>query len=78
MPVKQISATVHEEVYGQFEQVYRKEGLKKSHALEEAIKLWLKAKDDALMAEGCRLEREEDRAFAKMSMKNAAQTLPRE
>lgn len=75
MAVKQLSATVHADVYEQFEQIRRQEGEKRSQAIEEAIKLWLKARDSALIAEACRIERKENIALAKASKKKARKVL---
>ena len=78
MPVKALSVTVDEDIFGQFERIYRQCGMKKSHAVEEAIKLWLKAHNDALMAEGCRQQRDDSLAWAKISKKRAEKFLNEE
>ncbi|MBI1743558.1 hypothetical protein HYR54_10905 [Candidatus Acetothermia bacterium] len=78
MSSKALSVTVNGDIFGQFEQAYRQEGMKKSHAVEEAIKLWLKAHNDALMAEGCRKQRGDGLAWAKVSKKRAAKFLIKE
>lgn len=75
MAVKQLSATVHVDVYEQFEQVRRQQGEKRSQAVEEAIKLWLKARDYALIAEACQVERQGNLALAKASKKKATKVL---
>jgi metal-responsive CopG/Arc/MetJ family transcriptional regulator len=78
MPVQQISATVDGGVYQQFEELRVQAGFsKRSEALEEAIKLWIKAKSDALIAEGCRASREDDLAMAKASKKKTLKALSR-
>jgi hypothetical protein len=78
IPTRALSVTVDEDVFGQFEHACRQEGLKKSHAVEEAIRLWLKAHNDALMAEGCRQQHGDSVAWAKISKKRAARLLTQE
>jgi metal-responsive CopG/Arc/MetJ family transcriptional regulator len=77
MAVQQISATVDGEVYQQFEALRLQAGQKRSEAVEQAIRMWIKSVNDALIAEGCKASLEEDIAIAKASKKKATKALAR-
>jgi len=71
----QFSATVDEVVYGKFEEARKQSGENRSQAVEDALKLWLKARTNALIAEGCQVEREENLALARASKRKSYQVL---
>ena len=75
MATKQLSATVNAEVYEQFEATRKHHGLNRSQAIEGAIRLYLKACDDALIAEGCRRSSAEDLAIVKATRKKSLKAL---
>lgn len=75
MATKQVSATVNENIYEQFEAVRRTLGLNRSQAVEKAIKRQLKHWIDVQVAEGCRRERDENAALAHASKAKAAQIM---
>lgn len=75
MATKQLSATVNAQVYEQFEEVRKHHGLNRSQAVEGAIRLYLKACDDVLMAEGCRRSSQEDLAIVKATRKKSLKAL---
>lgn len=77
MPVQQISATVDERIYRQFETLRLQAGQKRSEAVEQAIKMWVKSVNDARIAAGCKASREEDLAIAKASKKKTLKALAR-
>ncbi len=77
MPAKQISVTVSQTVYEEFEALRVQAGQKRSEAVEQAIKLWIKSWNDALIAEGCRASKEEDLALAKAGKTTALKALSR-
>lgn len=72
MATARVSVTVDRSVYEQFESARARMGANRSAAVEEAIKLWLKQLDEALISEGCIREREEDLALARASKQKAA------
>lgn len=75
MATKQVSATVNEDIYEQFEAFRQTLGINRSQAVEEAIERQLKYWIDSQVAEGCRRERDEDAARALASKAKAAQIL---
>lgn len=77
MPAQQISATVDRNVYQEFEALRAQSGLKRSEAIEEAIKTWLKHCTDALIAEGCKVSKAEDLALVRASKRKALKALAR-
>jgi metal-responsive CopG/Arc/MetJ family transcriptional regulator len=77
MATKHLSATVNVDILNQFDQAITLQGIKRSHAVEEAIKLYLKACDEALIAEGCRASNFEDLAFAKAGKSKALKAISR-
>ncbi len=79
MPARQISATVDGKLYKEFEELRLQTGHKKrSEAVEEAIRLWIKAQSDALIAEGCRASREDDLAMARASKQKTLRALSKD
>ena len=78
MPAQQISVTLDSALYKEFEELRLQAGHgKRSGAVEEAIKLWIKHVNDALMAEGCRASNEDDLAMAKASRRKTIKALSR-
>ncbi len=75
MPTIQISATVNENLYKEFEALRTETGQKRSEAVAQAIKMWIKQQNDALIAEGCRASKKEDTALAKASRRKTLKAL---
>ena len=75
MPAHQISATVREVDYIEFEAHRRESGQKRSEAISEAIRVWNRMQDDYLIAEGCRESRKEDEAIASASKSMALKAM---
>jgi len=78
MAAERISVTIDQEMYRHFEALRAETGQNKSHAVQEAIRMWVKNLNDALIAEGCRASREEDLAIAQASKRTALKALSRE
>ena len=78
MPAQQISVTLDDTLYKEFEELRLQVGhRKRSGAVEEAIKLWIKHVNDTLIAEGCRTSKEDDLAMAKASRQKTIKALSR-
>ncbi|MBI1729066.1 hypothetical protein HYR53_00400 [Candidatus Acetothermia bacterium] len=77
MATGHLSATVNIEILNQFDKAIALQGIKRSHAVEEAMRLYLKACDEALIAEGCRASQIEDLAFAKAGKSKALKAISR-
>jgi len=77
MATKQLSATVSTDVYEQFEVVRKSLGEKRSRAVEDAIRLYLKTHDDALIAEGCRQSAKDDLDLAAATREKSLKALAR-
>lgn len=78
MAAQRISVTVDQDMYEQFEALRMETGQKRSEAVQEAIRMWLKNLNDVLIAEGCRASREEDLSLAHASERMALKALSRE
>jgi len=74
----QFSATVSERVFRELERLCKRSNKKRSHLIEEALVMYLKAHDDALIAQGCRQAANEDAALAKASRKTSQKALAKE
>ena len=74
---KQISATVDEKLFDQFERMRRESGLNRSNAVQEAMKLYLKAYVAEKIGEGCRAEAKEGLAVAKAAKRASLKALAR-
>lgn len=67
MSTKKLSISLPSDIFAELEREKESNGKNRSEIIEDALRLWLKERDRALMAEGCRLEAEEDLISAKAS-----------
>jgi len=64
---KKVSLTIDGDLYMDIEKAAKTLNMAKSHLAQEAFKLWLKKKTEALMAKGYEDMAEEDKIFANLT-----------
>lgn len=64
---KKVSLTIDGDLYMDIEKAAKTFNMAKSHLAQEAFKLWLKKKTEALMAKGYEDMAEEDKIFADLT-----------
>jgi len=64
---KKVSLTIDDDLYMDIEKAAKTFNMAKSHLAQEAFKLWLKKKTEALMAKGYEDMAEEDKLFADLT-----------
>lgn len=70
-----LSATVSSSTYNELEEARKRDGRARSTVVDEAIKTWLRLRDERLMKEACIREAEEHRNMA-ISAKKMASRVP--
>ncbi len=64
---RKVSLTIDSDLYMDIEKAAKTFNMAKSHLAQEAFRLWLKKKTEALMAKGYEEMAEEDKAFADLT-----------
>ena len=64
---KKVSLTIDGDLYMDIEKAAKTLNMAKSHLAQEAFKLWLKKKTEALMVKGYEDMAEEDKIFANLT-----------
>lgn len=64
--------TVHKSTYRRLEEARKQDGQKRSVVVEEAIRYWLRLRDERLMQEGCIKEARENAKIAAAAKRMAA------
>jgi len=72
---KKVSLTIDRDLYIAVEKAAKTFNIAKSHLAQEAFRLWLKNKTEALMAEGYEDMREEDKKIADITLPSQSEIL---